>query len=219
GGEGFARFWRGYPRKVQKGDALKAWKAIKGSDRALALTAVSAYAIAWERAPEEQRKFIPYPATWLRAGQWADDPEEWRRAAAARQGTSGAPGRSQRPSITPPGFRAEDELPGTSKLDCLTVEEIGDPEPPPSPPPAPAGGGVWPAILERLRGVVDERDFDTWFRPTRQSGEVNGTLRVVVASELFRRDVPREYGDALRSACVAEGVNVPIEFIVNRGEP
>lgn len=91
-------------------------------------------------------------------------------------------------------------------------------EGPPSPPsafaPAPAVGGVWPAILERLREVVDERDFDTWFRGTRQAGEVNGTLRVVVASELFREYVDSEYGDLIRDVAAEHGVDVPIEFVV-----
>lgn len=32
-------------------------------------------------------------------------------------------------SIVPPGFRADDEPPGTSKLDCLQVEEVGGTEP------------------------------------------------------------------------------------------
>lgn len=124
GEEGFVKFWAAYPRKAKRGDAAKAWRSLKASDRAAALAAVSAYALAWERAPKERREFIPYPATWLRAGQWADDPEEWRRAAAARHGPSGASSGSQRPSITPPGFRADDEPPGTSKLDGLPVEEV-----------------------------------------------------------------------------------------------
>ena len=124
GEEGFVKFWGAYPRKAKRGDAAKAWRAMKAHDRAAAIGAVSAYALAWERAPKERREFIPYPATWLRAGQWADDPEEWRRAAAARHGPTGTPSGNQRPSITPPSFRAEDEPPGTSKLDGIPVEEL-----------------------------------------------------------------------------------------------
>jgi hypothetical protein len=79
--------------------------------------------------------------------------------------------------------------------------------------PPPTGGGIWPRILEELRPLVDERDFDTWFRGTRQVGELNGVLRVAVASALFGQYVPAEYGEAIGSACLACGVQVPVEFV------
>jgi hypothetical protein len=80
--------------------------------------------------------------------------------------------------------------------------------------PPPPGGGVWPRVLEALRPRVDERDFDTWFRPTRQVGELNGVLRVAVAP-LFRRYVPAEYDGAIESACRACGVTVPVEYLTD----
>ena len=87
-----------------------------------------------------------------------------------------------------------------------TPEVVLDPPPP--------GGGVWPQVLEALRPRVDERDFDTWFRPTRQVGELNGSLRVAVAP-LFRRYVPAEYDTAIEAACRACGVSVPVEYLTD----
>jgi predicted transcriptional regulator len=58
----FEEFWKLYPKKVAKSDALKAWnKAIKTktADRLLELT--KAYAEG--KLPED--KYIPYPASWL----------------------------------------------------------------------------------------------------------------------------------------------------------
>jgi hypothetical protein len=78
--------------------------------------------------------------------------------------------------------------------------------------PPPPGGGVWPRVLEQLRPLVDERDFETWFRGTRQVGEVNGVLRVSVAP-LFLGYAAGEYGEVVASACRACGVQVPIQFV------
>jgi predicted transcriptional regulator len=58
----FEEFWKLYPKKIAKADALKAWnKAIKTktADRLLELT--KAYAEG--KLPED--KYIPYPASWL----------------------------------------------------------------------------------------------------------------------------------------------------------
>jgi predicted transcriptional regulator len=58
----FEEFWKLYPKKIAKADALKAWnKAIKTktADRLLELT--KAYADG--KLPED--KYIPYPASWL----------------------------------------------------------------------------------------------------------------------------------------------------------
>ncbi len=70
----FERFWTAYPKKRNKGDALKAWRALK-PDAQLADAIVQAI----ERAKEsvqwrkEAGQFIPYPATWLRARGWEDE--------------------------------------------------------------------------------------------------------------------------------------------------
>lgn len=70
---GFDRFWNTYPKKRSKGDAEKAWKAIRPSEL-LAETIVLAVQQAktsddWRK---ENGKYIPYPATYLRAKGWED---------------------------------------------------------------------------------------------------------------------------------------------------
>jgi hypothetical protein len=58
----FDNFWKLYPKKVAKADALKAWKSAtkkKTADELLKLT--KAYAEG--KLPED--KYIPYPASWL----------------------------------------------------------------------------------------------------------------------------------------------------------
>lgn len=68
----FAAFWKVYPRKAAKGDARKAWaKAVKAAgdpDR------IVQGAYRFKLDPNRQEEFTPYPATWLRAERWDDDP-------------------------------------------------------------------------------------------------------------------------------------------------
>lgn len=71
--DGFAEFWVLYPRKKSKGQAEKAWRSLNLT--AELFTAI----IAGVRRGKASRdwlkdngKFIPYPATWLRAKGWED---------------------------------------------------------------------------------------------------------------------------------------------------
>jgi len=72
--DSFESFWAAYPKKRNKGDALKAWRALKPDD-----ALVSAILAAVERAREsvqwrkDEGQFIPYPASWLRARGWEDE--------------------------------------------------------------------------------------------------------------------------------------------------
>ena len=70
----FDQFWKAYPRKNAKLDAMKAWKQTKKVRPALPIVLA---AIVHQKASREWLKqdgtFIPYPATWLRAGQWDDE--------------------------------------------------------------------------------------------------------------------------------------------------
>jgi len=73
----FDVFYEAYPRKKQPDDARKAWQ--QTADRRPPLEDLLA-AVKWQREQAEWRReggrFIPYPATWLRAGQWGDQPSE-----------------------------------------------------------------------------------------------------------------------------------------------
>lgn len=71
---GFEKFWGVYPKKRSKGDAEKAWNAMKPNEQlqdrifdALERAKTSAQ---WQK---DGGQFIPYPATWLRAKGWEDE--------------------------------------------------------------------------------------------------------------------------------------------------
>ena len=148
-----------------------------------------AMAPAYADAMADRPEFVKNPSGWLNGKRFADDPAGWRRG-------------------------------GTPRVPVATHA----PEPSPRPAPAeqleppPPGGGVWPMVLEALRPRVDERDFETWFRGTRQVGELNGVLRVAVASSLFVAYVPCEYATAIDEACRACGVVVPVEYVTEQAE-
>lgn len=69
----FDEFWRLFPRKVGKLDALKAWKQMT-RDYAPAdiIAGLQANLPALMR---KERQFIKHPAGWLREGRWLDEPE------------------------------------------------------------------------------------------------------------------------------------------------
>jgi hypothetical protein len=76
-GRCFANFWEMYPRKVAKAAAQKAFaKVMKTqSDPGKFMGMVRRSLDWWKSRPEWKKdngKYIPYPATWINAGHWAD---------------------------------------------------------------------------------------------------------------------------------------------------
>ena len=71
----FDLFWDCYPRKRQKLDAIRAWEQTArvrpGIEQILAAVEALNKSHEWHRDPEG--RYLPYPATWLRAGQWDDE--------------------------------------------------------------------------------------------------------------------------------------------------
>lgn len=70
----FDDFWTAYPKKRSKGDAEKAWKAIKPNEQ-LATQIIESVgkaktSVDWKK---NGGQFIPHPASWLRAKGWEDD--------------------------------------------------------------------------------------------------------------------------------------------------
>jgi DNA-binding Lrp family transcriptional regulator len=77
-----AAIYAEYPRKVAKPDALRAIrKALKTEPFNLLLERTKAFAAIWLKAPENRRKFCPYPASWFNAEGYNDSPKDWRRNA------------------------------------------------------------------------------------------------------------------------------------------
>jgi hypothetical protein len=75
---GFDDWYSVYPRKKEPQAAKKAFaKAINSSLIALPalMEKTRAFAASWAPRPKEDRKFIPYPASWLNAGGYDDEPE------------------------------------------------------------------------------------------------------------------------------------------------
>jgi hypothetical protein len=70
----FDTFWKEYPRKVSKQQAVKAWKSLN-PDHTLLTTMLQALE-KQKRSEQWQKdngKFIPHPATWLNGKRWEDE--------------------------------------------------------------------------------------------------------------------------------------------------
>ena len=66
----FDIFWKQYPRKVAKPNALKSWLKIKPDDVVLKKMLD---AITYQGLAITDIKFVPHPATWLNAKRWEDE--------------------------------------------------------------------------------------------------------------------------------------------------
>ena len=66
----FDIFWKQYPRKVAKPNALKSWLKIKPDDVVLKKMLD---AINHQQLPSKEIQFVPHPATWLNAKRWEDE--------------------------------------------------------------------------------------------------------------------------------------------------
>lgn len=76
--EGFDEWYATYPRKKQPATASPAYRKVIQSrkiTRSDLLARTRAFAAEWSRRPPEDRRFIPYPASWLNAGGFLDEPE------------------------------------------------------------------------------------------------------------------------------------------------
>jgi hypothetical protein len=68
----FEEFWETYPKKVDKGAALRAFrKAAKTQDLALVIEGAKRYA---EDPNLPDKQFVKNPATWLNAESWNNGP-------------------------------------------------------------------------------------------------------------------------------------------------
>lgn len=72
--DGFTEWWPHYPKKVKKLDAEKAYRAAlkRGVTPKELLDGLQCQKAAW-KAKGTEPQYIPYPATWLRAGSWEDE--------------------------------------------------------------------------------------------------------------------------------------------------
>jgi hypothetical protein len=68
----FAVFYGLYPRKMARKDAEKAWKSMTTDEQEKALEALPQHLKYW-KIKETAKDYIPYPASWLRAGRYEDE--------------------------------------------------------------------------------------------------------------------------------------------------
>ena len=73
----FEEFWKAYPKKVGKGNAIKSWGKIKAPKEILELIK---NALAWQTKTEQWAKdngqYIPMPSTYLNGQRWLDESTE-----------------------------------------------------------------------------------------------------------------------------------------------
>ena len=77
--EAFQEFYAGYPRKKKPKDARKAYMAERreGIDHAHIMAGERRMVAALPNPlTKEDKRYLPYPATWLRAGGYDDVPDE-----------------------------------------------------------------------------------------------------------------------------------------------
>lgn len=66
-GPEFETWWRQYPRRVAKQPARRAWRSLSSADRVLAFRALEWWPF------DDDPKFIPHAATWLRQRRFDDE--------------------------------------------------------------------------------------------------------------------------------------------------
>jgi hypothetical protein len=71
----FVLFWYRYPRKVSKAESQRLWARLSPEDRTAALQRLPAQVAHWQLSGTE-RRFIPYPTTWLAQRRWEDELED-----------------------------------------------------------------------------------------------------------------------------------------------
>jgi hypothetical protein len=68
----FAVFYDLYPRKMARKDAEKAWRSMTADEQLKAIEALPQHLKYW-KIKETAKDYIPYPASWLRAGRYDDE--------------------------------------------------------------------------------------------------------------------------------------------------
>lgn len=96
----FGAFWAEYPRKKDRFAAIRAYNAaVKITPDWMILQGLRAEILGWKRSKRPVSK-IPYPATWLNAAGWLNDPDtaDRQRGASATQRAADA-GEVQRSEV------------------------------------------------------------------------------------------------------------------------
>lgn len=72
--EGFEKFWKAYPRRVNKAKAFRTWKsAVETIPEDILIDAAKRYA-AYHDSVGTDQQYIKHPTTWLNGGEWDSVP-------------------------------------------------------------------------------------------------------------------------------------------------
>jgi len=73
----FTEFWALYPKKLKKKEAREAFKKIIKTSEMYALLRVGLekWVKEWDTWEDTERRYIPYPSTWLNGERWEDEIE------------------------------------------------------------------------------------------------------------------------------------------------
>ena len=72
----FDEFWKAYPRKEGKQNAMKAFEKMCTNEdtyKAIMDGLQKRVKLDWSRRPAEEKKFIPHPSSWLNQSRWNDE--------------------------------------------------------------------------------------------------------------------------------------------------
>lgn len=106
--EGFDEFWKSYPRKVNKKEAMTSWNKANIPSLTEILKAIAKQKTS-DQWLEQGGRFIPYPASWLNGEKWTDELISGGNIN-ANTGTTGGRGDKQRPAIHIEQERIADEI-------------------------------------------------------------------------------------------------------------
>lgn len=84
--ESFAIFWKLYPKKVSKADAVKAWGKISKELVPVIMQALPLHCMS-EQWVKDDGQFIPNAATWLNKRKWEDEVKPYVKGSAIKSGS------------------------------------------------------------------------------------------------------------------------------------
>lgn len=70
--EKFETFWKAYPRRIAKKNALKVWTRLKVDDELFARI-MAALEVAKKTRQWQDVQYVPHPTTWLNGERWNDE--------------------------------------------------------------------------------------------------------------------------------------------------
>ena len=73
--DGFDEFWKAYPKKVAKQDAVRAFKKLKPNAETVEAIIADVKARTSHEWNGKELQYIPHPATYLRGKRWEDETE------------------------------------------------------------------------------------------------------------------------------------------------